>query len=441
VHEQKAIRWFALGLALATGVAAGVTGCGSRPAPANLDWDDAELALLFSLSPLPGLPPSEGNRFAEDERAALLGRHLFFDTRLSNDGATSCATCHKPALYFTDGQALAVGAGSLTRHTPGLIGCQWADFFFWDGRVDSMWAQALMPIEGEIEMASTRLHSAHVVFDHYRAPYEEVFGLLPPLDDLGRFPAEGRPVPGAPQHPHAAAWSGMTGEDRETVTRIYVNIGKAIEAYERLLLPEPAPFDAYVAALQAGDHAEDDLLSDAAKRGLAAFIGPAGCVNCHSGPLFSDFNFHNIGLHPVNFDEDAPIEESLADIDRGRAVGAWKVLANPFRSDGRYGDAEINEELEFLTPDFADFEGAFRTPTLRNIARTAPYGHGGQFDTLEEVVEWYRTLPLTPMIGHRDLVLGLFDRDVATKDLVAFLQSLTGPPPAQHLLVAPAPYE
>lgn len=436
-HEGSPLARRVLG-ALTLALAAG--GCWAKVDPEGIDgiWSDKELAVLSTLTPLTGPPPSIGNLHADDPAAAALGQALFFDPSLG-DANVSCATCHIPGLYFTDAKPVAKGAGTGERHTPSVIGSQYGAFFMWDGRTDSLWSQALLPFENPVEMNSSRLELAHLINTQHAETYEQVFGPLPNLADHDRFPAAGRPVPGFADHPHQVAWSAMSRDDREAVNQVFANAGKAIEAYERKLLPEPSPFDKFVAALGEGRWDGDGHLSREARRGLEAFIGPAGCVNCHNGPMLTDHGFHNIGLAPPGAEElDAAGRSHLiATMDRGRSEGAWKAVSNPFRADGPFGDADRNPELEFLAPNFDDFEGSFKTPSLRNVARTAPYGHAGQFSDLAAVVEWYRELPRVPMIGHRDLVLGLFDDDVETGDLVAFLESLTGDLPSEELLAPP----
>ncbi|MDP6929326.1 MAG: cytochrome c peroxidase [Planctomycetota bacterium] len=388
-------------------------------------WTDSEIAMIATLSPLPELRANSSNRVADESSAAEMGRRLFFDTRLSKDQTISCSSCHDPSRYFTDGRRTAVGLQPVDRHSPTIIGSQWSRFFFWDGRKDSLWSQALAPLEAEAEMGTTRVAVLHVVFDHYRAEYEELFGPMPPLDDKQRFPQDARPVPQEPDHPHALAWQSMQEKDREEVNRSFVNVGKCIEAYERKLLPREAPFDRYVAALLAGDPKGGGHLSPSAVRGLRSFIGRAGCIGCHNGPLLMDGDFHNTGLPPSDPDGAK---------DRARAQGAWQVLADPFRSDGRYGDDQSrpNPDLIYLDPGFEDLLGAYKTPPLRNIAETAPYGHAGQFATLDDVVEHYRRLPIANFLGHRDLMLLPLDSSISTPNLVTFLQSLTGPLPPER---------
>jgi cytochrome c peroxidase len=392
-------------------------------------WTKAELATLASLSPIPDLPPSPSNRVATDPRAAELGRRLFFDKSLSKNGEIACASCHRPEVWFTDELSTSVGLQNVARNAPTIIGSQWSRFFYWDGRKDSLWSQAMVPFEAEAEMGTTRLGILHKLYDHYREPYEALFGELPPLDEPGRFPPHGRPIPGDPSHPHDRAWNSMSPEDRESITLHFVNLAKCIEAFERMLIPREASFDRYVKALLAGDPDGGGELSRSAIRGLQDFIGKAGCINCHNGPLFSDASFHNTGL---------PLRSPEAIPEPARARGAWQVLADPFRSDGKYGDDKSgpSPHLMFLNPGFEDLLGAYKTSTLRNIAKTGPYGHAGQIPTLAAMVEHYRKLPIAKFLGHRDLTLKPLDRNVRTEDLVAFLESLTGPLPDENWLSA-----
>jgi len=394
---------------------------------ADRPWTPAELATLASLSPIADASPDRSNRVSTNEQAADLGRRLFFDTRLSANGSVSCATCHQAERYFTDGLKSSIGIQVVARNAPTLIGVQNSPWLYWDGRKDSLWAQAMAPFEAEAEMGTTRTAVVRSIYRRYRKPYEALFGKLPPMVDEKRFPPEARPIPEDPAHPLAQAWKRMTSADQEATTRAFVNITKCIAAYESKLLPREAPFDRYVRALLSGDPKGADELSTSAIRGLRAFIGKAGCIHCHNGPLFTDQSFHNTGL---------PLPSPDARPERARAQGAWQVLADPFRSDGRYGDdkSRKNPHLMYLNPGFEDLLGAYKTPTLRNIAKTGPYGHAGQIPDLSAMIEHYRKLPLAKFLGHRDLILKPLDPSIRTQDLVAFLQSLTGPLPAKHWL-------
>jgi cytochrome c peroxidase len=130
-------------------------------------WTNAQLEELrsMSLAELEPLPRDPTNRVADDPRAADLGRRLFFDTRLSSNGRVACSTCHQPARAFEDGTALARGVGTTARRTMPIAGMARSPFLFWDGRKDSLWAQAHGPLESPVEHGGTRAQYAHVVSD------------------------------------------------------------------------------------------------------------------------------------------------------------------------------------------------------------------------------------------------------------------------------------
>ena len=161
-------------------------------------WNDTELALIDSLwlGNLPPLPADPTNAVADDPIAASLGHRLFFDPRMSANGAVSCATCHKPELQFTDGLPLGIGVTEGKRNTMGLVGVAYSAWFFWDGRKDSQWSQALGPLENELEHATTRVQAVRVlaVSPGYRADYERLFGALPDFTDSARFPVTATPL-------------------------------------------------------------------------------------------------------------------------------------------------------------------------------------------------------------------------------------------------------
>jgi cytochrome c peroxidase len=232
----------------------------------------------------------------------------------------------------------------------------------------------------------------------------------------------------------------MRPEDRRAINRILSNVTKAIAAYERRLVRGQAPFDRFVAGLRTHDAQALGALSASAQRGLKLFIGRARCIACHSGPEFSDREFHNLGL---------PARPWLAP-DTGRAEGIRRVRNDPFRATGAYSDApdsRFARKLRFLPEPGAAQQGQFKTPTLRNVALTAPYMHGGHFASLEQVVRFYSTLrdpvddtpiPDEAFFGRREATLrplGLSEREV--EDLTAFLRSLTGAPLDAALLRPP----
>jgi cytochrome c peroxidase len=207
------------------------------------------MAVLRSLwiGSLPPLPTDPSNAYANLPKAAALGHKLFFDTRFSSNGQVACATCHVSNRQFQDGIPLAHGLGTTNRRTMTVVGTAYSPWLFWDGRKDSQWAQALGPLENPVEHGGNRTQYAHLIARYYREGYEALFGSLP---DLSGLPASAGPVEDAQAR---AAWQAMTPEQQQAVTRIYVNMGKAIAAYERQLMPGPSRFDAFVQALLVKD--------------------------------------------------------------------------------------------------------------------------------------------------------------------------------------------
>ena len=142
----------------------------SAAAPRGDRWTDEEVAQLSSMSlrELGPAPADPTNRVADDPHAAEFGRQLFFDTRLSANGQVSCATCHIPEKEFQDGTPLAKGVGVTNRRTMPIAGMAHSPFLFWDGRKDSLWAQALGPLESPVEHGGSREQYAKVIAAHYR---------------------------------------------------------------------------------------------------------------------------------------------------------------------------------------------------------------------------------------------------------------------------------
>ena len=400
----------------------------ASPAPNDL-WSSAEIDILRNLwlGSLPPLPSTPSNGVANNPQAAALGHRLFFDIRLSANNQIACATCHIPEFLFTDRQQVAHGTRPNQRHTMPLLGAAYNQWFLWDGHKDSLWAQAIEPIEAPDEQGSTRLHALHLIGkdEAYRTAYESIFGSLPDLSDFKRFPDSGGPV----GHPlYQAAWEGMTPADQEIVTQIFANLGKAIAAYERLLQPGPGRFDRYVQALLEGDSTTmGQTLSAEEIGGLRLFIGRANCIQCHRGPLFSDQMFHNTG---------AP--QGAAEIlDQGRKVGVEKVVNDEFNCLSVYSEASEGD-CQFLQAVRLDDDKqvyAFRTPTLRNVADTGPYMHAGQFATLEEILSHYNQAPSAPAGVTEIKPLNLSKTELV--HLEAFLKTLSGPPATSPELLQP----
>jgi cytochrome c peroxidase len=243
------------------------------------------------------------------------------------------------------------------------------------------------------------------VFDHYQADYEAVFGPLPALSDQARFPATGMPGD--------VAFDAMAADDRDAVNRVFANLGKALAAYERRLISTgfaPSAFD----QMLAGD---DEAMTPAAIRGASLFIGKAACDECHRGAAFADQLFHNIGVPQEG-------ERAFA-TDVGRYDAIARVKNSIFNRAGAFSDAPDDAHLRNLTERPRDL-GAFKTPTLRNVAKTGPYMHDGVYGTLGEVVTHYNVGGSTgAYAGTREVTISplLLDSD-EVDDLVEFLRAL-----------------
>jgi cytochrome c peroxidase len=273
-----------------------------------------------------------------------LGRLLYFDPRLSADGTVSCATCHAPAQAFADPRPVSIGVrgGRGTRNSPTVINAAYLDFQFWDGRARSLEQQAAGPITNPVEMANTAANAERT------------------LSAIAGY---------APLFTRAFGSPGITMD----------RITQAIAAFERTVLSGNSAYDRY----KAGD---ERALTDAQLRGLGVFVKKGQCSQCHTDPLFTDGQFHNIG------------------------VGMESAAPDP----GRYT----------VTKNAAD-RGAFRTPPLREVARTAPYMHDGSMRTLAEVVDFYdRGGTPNPQLDPKMTPLGLTAQD--KRDLIAFLEGLSG---------------
>jgi cytochrome c peroxidase len=375
---------------------------GQAQAQASEEWSSAELKILRSLtlSSPRKLPPDPSNKYADDPRAADFGHRLFFDTRLSSNGGVGCVTCHQPALNFTDGLKVSIGVGVTDRNAPTIVGAAYNSWFFWDGRKDSQWSQALGSIENPREQNMPRERYIETIRadPDLAQDYAAIFGPLP--------------EPG----------------DRDGINRAFANVGKAIAAYERRIMPAPAKFDRYVDAILASrEPAPEDRLTLDESQGLHVFISDqlGRCLRCHKGPLFSDGQFHNIAVFGP-----APAKG-----DEGRAAGVEITLADEFNCRGKYSDANPDEcaALKSALQRGPELLGAFKTPTLRNLSKTAPYMHIGSRRSLNDVMWHYRTLPAarigTTEIDSFTITGAEFDQ------LEAFLRTLDGTvdAPAEYL--------
>jgi cytochrome c peroxidase len=239
----------------------------------------------------------------------LLGKQLYFDTRLSRDNTISCATCHNPAMGWSDAGPTSTGINGQKggRRSPPVSNAAYSPLQFWDGRAPSLEEQAKGPVQNPIEMGNTHEVMIQSVgnIQGYVEEFKQVYGTSVITIDM---------------------------------------VADAIAAFERTVVTTDSPFDRYA-------RGEKNALSKIEKDGLEIFTGKGHCTACHWGPYFSDGRFHNLGVR----------EYDPAKPDQGR----FDVTKNP-----------------------AD-KGAFKTPTIRDVALRAPYMHSGTEKTLEEVVDLY----------------------------------------------------
>lgn len=399
--------------ALALVLILGLSGCSDGATGPRGSRLDDELRRSFDLRELGPTPyPPDGRPSAA--RVAL-GRVLFFDPILSGEKDVACATCHHPSLGFADGRSFSVGAGGeglgpnrrptgsrLTglpidlepRNSPTVLNAALnaeaagvpsdSGLQFWDGRVLGLEEQARQPLASRTEMAGDA-YAPEVALD-------SVVARLRAIPEYVRLFRE--------------AFPDQESVPADTTIVSMDTYGRAIAAFERELVTRETAFDAYA-------RGDDRALDDRQKLGLQLFFTKARCALCHSGPMFSDYRF--------------------------------RVLGVPQTGDGKDvipGDDTGREEHTLERAD----RYAFRTPTLRNVALTAPYMHDGVFATLEEVVRFYNdgARPRHPGVSDATVdesvrdPLGLSDEEMTA--LVAFLRGLTDPgrgvDPA--LLIVPA---
>jgi cytochrome c peroxidase len=385
-------------LRLAVVLAAGVAMlAGAGHAQQLLDFEPQEIRRILQHGPWPppaGRDPS--NRASGDPRAVALGQRLFFDPRLSLNGALACATCHAPERAWTDGRPRAIGLDRLDRNTPTVLDAGLHRWFSWDGRSDSLWSQSVKPILDPREMGGSARHVATVVAADptLACLSREVYG-PPPADD----------------------------------ERALVNVGKALAAFLETIRSGRTAFDEFRDALARGDRAAAARYPLPAQRGLKIFVGSGNCSLCHVGPQFTNGEFHDVGV---------PFFVAPGRVDAGRHDGIKRLRADRFNLLGPYSDDATGAsatKTRHVEPNHANF-GQFKTPALRNVALTPPYMHDGRYATLPDVVRHYSTLNMERLHTHGEQLLrplGL--SPAAADDLVAFLESLTdpraaaGPPP------------
>ncbi|RKZ13438.1 cytochrome-c peroxidase [bacterium] len=347
-------------------------------------WGSAGAELPLGLPPIPW---PEGQRPSEEKIA--LGDKLFHDTRFSTTGMVSCATCHMADRAFTDGpMSVSQGINALTgtRNAPTVVNSVYFETMFWDGRSPSLADQALHPFVNPVEMGLP---------DHE------------PILEIVRSDAE-----------YTAAFASVFAKSGEQITMDEVT--EAIAAFESIQVTGNSPFDQWY-------FQDAATLSEQQERGFNLFINEGRCVSCHrieeTQAVFTDNRFHNIGVGVNAIQDDIPelagafiaADATLEEVD-------IKVLT----------DARSSELGRFAVTHSFDGIGAFKTPTLRNIAATAPYMHDGSIQTLREVVVHYNNGgvtnegdPVNDFLSGGIRPLNLSEEQI--DELVAFMEALTSP--------------
>ena len=362
-------------------------------------FDADALARIVRHGPWP--PPLQRdptNRVSGNPAAIAFGRQLFFEPRFSPSGYVACVACHQPDRAFADSLPRARGLAPVDRNAIALQNLGLQSRFGWAGSSDSLWMASLRPILDEREIGGSAEKVARVIRtgDGVACRYRAAFGADP------------------------------GGQNAEAVL---VNVGKALAAYQETLVTGRTAFDDFRDAIARGQPASAPYAL-AAQRGLKLFVGRGNCFTCHSGPSFTDGAFRATGVPPF---------VSQAAADDGLYAGLRTLRASRFNLLSRYSDDTTGSSAPATRdarPELRD-RGKWRTPSLRNVAVTAPYLHNGVAASLHDVVRRYARSDgkRRPADDERDLRrVDLADGDV--EDLVAFLNTLTDAYGARRLLAS-----
>jgi len=311
-----------------------------------------------------------------------LGRQLYFDRRLSANNEVSCADCHHPQFGYAKDTQFGVGIKGQTgnRNSPVAFNRIISKAQFWDGRAGSLEEQAVGPIANPIEMGFTHEKAVALLnqIPGYKMQFVKVFGHNPTIDDVGKAIASFERTLVTGESPY---------DTYERLRRFEESFAADLEDLDALKEDNEELYNRYAELKKA---AEGNPMSESAKRGRDLFFSTkSNCSACHVGVNFADELYHNLG---VGMDKKEP------DV-------------------GRFAVTKEKKDM-----------GAFKTPTLRNIASTGPYMHDGSQKTLLEVVEWYaKGGHPNPNLSDKIQKLDLTQQD--KQDLVAFMEALTGPLP------------
>jgi cytochrome c peroxidase len=358
--------------------------------PGVIEFTEAEVARILSHGPWP-MPWTRdpSNRVSGSAAAIDLGERLFFDEKLSVKDNVSCGTCHIAEYNWTDGVKRNRGQEMVDRNTPTLMNARYQRWFALDGAADSLWSQSMRPILDARELGATPAHVAQYLRKDadLACRYEKTFGVHP------------------------------AKQDDEAVL---VGVGKVMAAFQETLVTDLTPFDLFRNALARGDQAAASLYPREARRGLKIFVGKGNCNVCHTGPNFTNGEFHDIGVSHF-------IGEGGKRVDGGRHEGIKTLLASKFNLLGPYSDDATRGaaiKTAHVNPEHRNF-GEFKTPSLRNVGYTGPYMHNGEMASLDQVVRHYSELNVDRLHANGEAILRplkLTQQEIA--DVVAFLQTL-----------------
>jgi cytochrome c peroxidase len=382
-------------------------------------WTAQELRILnsFKLTKLPANPNHASNLFAYNQKAADFGKQLFFDKRFSLDGSFACASCHQPDKAFTDGLKKAKGVHKTGRNTQSILGAAHQDWFYWDGRKDSLWSQALVPFEAADEMASSRVQILRIIGQDktYRLQYESLFGKFPDVIFNATIKSNAGPWGDSETQDN---WYRIPVNLQKIINRAYANIGKSIAAYERSIPLPTTKFDTFLSLLSTkGESTANALLNQNQIAGLKLFMNQSKthCLRCHNGPLLTNGAFHNIGTGNFTGEQ----------LDFGRFLGIQAVKQDVFNCLGEYSDTQPEQcsALRFLSNQIEDeTQGAYKTPSLRYLNKTAPYFHDGRFDSIQQVIDHYLAIK-----NNQTELPALSLTPLEKKQLIEFIRLLDSP--------------
>ncbi|PKL38607.1 MAG: cytochrome-c peroxidase [Spirochaetae bacterium HGW-Spirochaetae-1] len=359
-----------------------MSGCKDKPKFLLSEFLEKDLILG-----LPQLELPKDNPITKEK--VLLGEKLFTDSRFSSTGKVSCSTCHLQERGFTDSPlktSEGIDKKTGTRNAPTIINAAYNLTQFWDGRSPDLEDQALHPFVNPVEMG---------LKDHN------------PILKIVRSDPE-----------YIKAFKNVFDIPPEKIT--ITHVVKSIAAFERVIISSNSRFDRWY-------FKGEDVLTSQEKKGFDIFVNKGRCLSCHvveyTTALFTDGKFHNVGVGINNVSEEdiARLSKEFLNADYNKETVDQKVLADLKTSElGRFAVTRNLSEL-----------GAFKTPTLRDIALTSPYMHDGSLKTLEEVVDHYNrggassdNEKINPYLsgGIRPLNLSADEK----RSLVAFLKTMTG---------------